>query len=720
MQKAEIQNLLIKEYEKANQVYSELGLELVSKQIRQVAYIEDGMDYTKCRCTKCGNVWTLKTTQRADRCPSCGLVDNNKYESAMAYRKASVLVTYRIMEDDSFIATDYAIGTDYKCNEDYDGNDIFSQLYGEWVESVTPKVVVYYDKENGFMTYGAITSYNESPSFGRKTSKVLQCFLSEVKFPRNVTLLYNLETKQEDDQITLLVKNAEEREKNKNENKPLQRAIEIRMNYQPKEFNAPEIKPVVKKLQDQYGSRCTYLSTCKKCGFTWPFYSTRNIFFDKEPCPKCGNNFHAQLKNGHLESEVNDFIVYEATNLPSKDLLIRKFSVTYEDDCKQVIRENTRFFATGKSKIYVFHKSNSTGAWQPGSFTRYDLVHGDYDGIDCHQTDEEVRDAILASSMAKSGLIEAIGVGDKNYIRTYDKTRPGKYLAEYHKYPSVELLAKASLPKILDYYCSNRCFVRHGDNLQDVIGLSKWTIKAARERKMSLEEAFLLDNMKKVEPSITLETYDNIKQSGCNPRDFCEVMRESEQPAESILRYLDNVYNYQCIEKRDAIQIWVDYIRMAKKCKFDLSDKSRRFPSSLKKEHDVAMWAYNKLKNQVSAEMFAKQATLNKSYEYSYDKFFVKIPETQEDVVQEATAQRNCLRSYIERIKDGNSVIAFIRKKAEPETSYVTVEISPAAKRIVQIKGYCNADPKGIDLAEFVQKWTKAKGLQNNIIIKRA
>jgi hypothetical protein len=77
--------------------------------------------------------------------------------------------------------------------------------------------------------------------------------------------------------------------------------------------------------------------------------------------------------------------------------------------------------------------------------------------------------------------------------------------------------------------------------------------------------------------------------------------------------------------------------------------------------------------------------------------------------VEEATRQRNCLRSYVERVKNGDTVVAFVRRKIMPNATYVTAEIHNG--ELIQLKGYCNSDPRNKELVEFVQHWAKAKSI---------
>jgi hypothetical protein len=149
---------------------------------------------------------------------------------------------------------------------------------------------------------------------------------------------------------------------------------------------------------------------------------------------------------------------------------------------------------------------------------------------------------------------------------------------------------------------------------------------------------------------------------------------------------------------------------MATALHIDLTDKSRLYPGSLKKEHDVATFAYRAIQIDVDKEKFALQAEENAYFEYTYKDLMVIVPRTPQEIVEEATRQKNCLRSYVERVKNGDTVVVFIRRKIMPDATYVTAEVHNG--RLTQLKGYCNSNPRNRELVEFVQHWSKAKGIR--------
>ena len=215
------------------------------------------------------------------------------------------------------------------------------------------------------------------------------------------------------------------------------------------------------------------------------------------------------------------------------------------------------------------------------------------------------------------------------------------------------------------------------------------------------------------DPSMTYEKYNTIMDYNLDISRMVYLKSTFNLSFDKIMAYLDSVYDHQCIVRKEALVEWYDYLNMAKRLSMDLTQKSLMFPMSLKKEHDIAVFAYNALKQEIDAKKFAETAALNKEkYEYSRGEFLVFIPQTPEDIIEEASKQHNCLRSYIERVRDGSTTVAFIRRKSAPEDSYISVEIFD--ERLVQVKAAFNRDPHDPKLDEFIHHWCKACNINPN------
>lgn len=85
---------------------------------------------------------------------------------------------------------------------------------------------------------------------------------------------------------------------------------------------------------------------------------------------------------------------------------------------------------------------------------------------------------------------------------------------------------------------------------------------------------------------------------------------------------------------------------------------------------------------------------------FENDDCFVMIPKTTEDFLNEANQQRNCVYSmYMPKVLRGETNVVFIRKKDNPNKSYITCEISDNGK-IRQYLAFSNKTPNNDEIAE--------------------
>ena len=92
-----------------------------------------------------------------------------------------------------------------------------------------------------------------------------------------------------------------------------------------------------------------------------------------------------------------------------------------------------------------------------------------------------------------------------------------------------------------------------------------------------------------------------------------------------------------------------------------------------------------------------------KLYEYSSDDYIVVMPRNGVDIVKEGYFQHNCLSTYVEDVLYGRTEVLFIRKKEEPDKSFVTMEINEG--KITEVRGSCNNYPCA-DIYRFLEKYS--------------
>ncbi len=170
-----------------------------------------------------------------------------------------------------------------------------------------------------------------------------------------------------------------------------------------------------------------------------------------------------------------------------------------------------------------------------------------------------------------------------------------------------------------------------------------------------------------------------------------------------LTNYLRRLDMYQAISLYDAIQILTDYVRMCKQCDVEPDTET----NSLKREHDVLARNFWSLKRDASDEKYVEVAEKHKYLEYEDKEFFVAVPKSVQDIISEGAAQRNCVGSYIDRVVKGDTIITFLRKKSEPEKSFITIEISPITHQIRQKAMRMNCPVTSKKTLAFIEKWQK-------------
>ena len=140
--------------------------------------------------------------------------------------------------------------------------------------------------------------------------------------------------------------------------------------------------------------------------------------------------------------------------------------------------------------------------------------------------------------------------------------------------------------------------------------------------------------------------------------------------------YLRKEYGYRNFK---ATNIIFDYKRMCSdlKVRFDKTKEYIRINHDMLSE--MARAEAKKLaeeRRRREDEEYKKILERNEKFNYSGDKFFIRAVEDNTDLIDEATQQHNCVASYWDRIRRGETKIFFMRKLSSPEKSYITVELT--------------------------------------------
>lgn len=158
-----------------------------------------------------------------------------------------------------------------------------------------------------------------------------------------------------------------------------------------------------------------------------------------------------------------------------------------------------------------------------------------------------------------------------------------------------------------------------------------------------------------------------------------------------------------------SIHTIMDYKRMCD----ELGIKFDKSPEYIVQNHDMVAKLYRETQARLEKEKRKReeQGALKiidecKKYNFEDDEFFIKSVENRNDITDEASQQHNCVASYWSRVSRGETMIFFMRKKSNPEKSYVTVELTYDLRiRQAYLKG--NQIITDIKTNNFLKTWKK-------------
>lgn len=158
---------------------------------------------------------------------------------------------------------------------------------------------------------------------------------------------------------------------------------------------------------------------------------------------------------------------------------------------------------------------------------------------------------------------------------------------------------------------------------------------------------------------------------------------------------------------------WADYINDAEELGFDLSVHNVLYPKNLIEAHANTINVLNaKRIEKETKEMAALTDRLKKQYRFEFGELAIKIPESIQEIITEGKVLHHCVGGYADRHAKGQCIIVFLRKKAEPNTPYYTIEIGGKwgnRQHIVQCHGYANEqyNKKPQEIKDFEKEFSK-------------
>ncbi|MEI3089713.1 MAG: PcfJ domain-containing protein [Oscillospiraceae bacterium] len=143
-------------------------------------------------------------------------------------------------------------------------------------------------------------------------------------------------------------------------------------------------------------------------------------------------------------------------------------------------------------------------------------------------------------------------------------------------------------------------------------------------------------------------------------------------------------------ESKTGVQLWADYLRMARELGYDLTEATVAMPKDLRERHDAAAELLEIRKDQAATAAYAKRyKQLCRKYEFALSGLRIVVPKSGSEIVREGKTLHHCVGGYAARHMSGKTTILFLRHEKRPERPWMTIELT-GKDTIRQIHGYKN------------------------------
>lgn len=491
-------------------------------------------------------------------------------------------------------------------------------------------------------------------------------------------------------------------------------------------------------------SMATKKAYCSKCGFE--FKITKDKYLEHEivgiwnhedvvkhnhtvRCPHCNKFLHCKsegIGKGKLTAvrwsvmvEANGNEVLTRYFLHTKDFTLdyRNPKITTDERYRTVhSAERSRDYEWGKFKNtnqirWTYFKDRSYGWYGPSEYA-------------CPRTvtlyNKDIEKDIAGTCMKYS----AIGIFIEKIVKEYREFNKAwiidNYFNEYRKNPFLEQLLKVG------FYRLTRDFLDKDKDRRPDFKNERTVMESLGINKMQL-------NLLRTVPDPSLRDLKIIKYAGMMKEDDFHSLRlvHDNGIANIYEEYIDlmrhttlhRIQRYITEQKIHHDSDYFDYIHWLEKMQYDMDNEFNLYPRDFKKAHDEKSAEYVKwssMKKQEERKRFNKLLKEFRRNSKDIDAMnlrvkglFIRLPYKLTELKTEGEILHHCVGTYIDRVAAGKTMIFFIRKEADPDTPYYTLEWNG---KLIQCRGKhnCEMTPEVKAFAElFSEKMTEhEKSLQ--------
>ncbi|MEN6316717.1 MAG: PcfJ domain-containing protein [Clostridiaceae bacterium] len=431
---------------------------------------------------------------------------------------------------------------------------------------------------------------------------------------------------------------------------------------------------------------------------------------EKVICPNCKSECivrYAGLGHSRLKDYAY-FVFYEKSQLNPNMIVARGIHAArdYGSDYKKVKTqlETEVYYTFEYKKMGKMIKPISTSWRDPYHLGFSKTVHcWQHPYTYCYYSRESIKNAVENTPFAWSGWE---GYDYKDMLEFFDL---------YARYPAIEYLNKLGHKQIVTEklesgHVNYNVINWKGKTIESFFKLTKEEYVIIKQQKLDIT-SWLLNLIRMNKERDFGLTIQEIAALADNTRNESTIL--------DILKTLGKYMSFReavkyCLKQSQKRKLyvhsfymltrdWQDYVSECKKLNMDTSDMRVLFPNDLYKAHMNTTAQIRYAEDKVLTEkIIARLPELSRFY-FKSDLFFIRPAENSFELVEEGKALNHCVGRYAKDYAYGKTCILFIRKAADPDQAFFTVEVNN--DQLIQVRGFHNCAPEDKDLIDFIDKF---------------
>lgn len=284
--------------------------------------------------------------------------------------------------------------------------------------------------------------------------------------------------------------------------------------------------------------------------------------------------------------------------------------------------------------------------------------------------------------LRRTGLIEA--------VHGPIPIDPEKYLAVLERVPQLEQMAKAGLFRLMENCIGSSYSVRErmkkSSSLTGMLGIDAQQLKRLRQNDGGYRFLTWLQYEKAVGKPLPDDAINWCCAEKIEPDDLKFI--RGRMSVVQVCNYVRRQMAENHMDSNEVLNTWADYLSMAKRLGLDTDDEIIYRVRKLRQRHDeLVSRCHDKDLTIRAGEVLEKYPhvdeilrSLKAKYEYAGENYAVLAPNCIEDVMREGEKLNHCVASsdrYWDRIESHEAYVLFLRRTAEPQKPYYTLEIEP-------------------------------------------